>query len=165
MAIYLPTPGFKGRAFKLCVLTRWDFNFCVRSSTLRGRRRRRKRRRTTTKKKKDVSFYWSRREFQSIINYADVIDQKKQQPKTEREAIIRASPTQAQSSWWRTTRNIFLKERDGKNSTRCGLWLPWDEQIIATAKLMTYGSPHTAAWLHVAFGYGLARRRLDATVA
>ena len=34
MAIYLPTPGFKGRPFKLCVLTRWDFNFYVRSSLL-----------------------------------------------------------------------------------------------------------------------------------
>ena len=28
MAIYWPTPGFKGRTFKLCVLIRWDFNFC-----------------------------------------------------------------------------------------------------------------------------------------
>ena len=36
MAIYWPTPGFKGRTFKLWVLTRWDFNFCVRSSPLRG---------------------------------------------------------------------------------------------------------------------------------
>ena len=36
MAIYWPTPGFKGRTFKLCVLIRWDFNFCVRSSPLRG---------------------------------------------------------------------------------------------------------------------------------
>ena len=35
MAIYLPIPGFKGKTFKLCVLTRWDFNFCVRSSPLR----------------------------------------------------------------------------------------------------------------------------------
>ena len=35
MAIYWPTPDFKGRTFKLCVLTRWDFNFCVRSSPLR----------------------------------------------------------------------------------------------------------------------------------
>ena len=35
MAIYWPTPGLKGRTFKLCVLTRWDFNFCVRSSPLR----------------------------------------------------------------------------------------------------------------------------------
>ena len=34
--IYWSTPGFKGRTFKLCVLTRWDFNFCVRSSPLRG---------------------------------------------------------------------------------------------------------------------------------
>ena len=40
MAIYWPTPGLKGRTFKLCVLTRWDFNFCVRSSPLRGRIRR-----------------------------------------------------------------------------------------------------------------------------
>ena len=24
MAIHLPTPGSKGRTFKLCVLTRWD---------------------------------------------------------------------------------------------------------------------------------------------
>ena len=39
MAIYWPTPGFKGRTFKLCVLTRWDFNFCVRSSPLRGSKR------------------------------------------------------------------------------------------------------------------------------
>ena len=38
MAIYWPTPGFKGRTFKLCVLTRWDFNFCVRSSPLRGQK-------------------------------------------------------------------------------------------------------------------------------
>ena len=29
-------PGFKGRTFKLCVLARWDFNLCVRSSPLRG---------------------------------------------------------------------------------------------------------------------------------
>ena len=36
MAIDWPTPGLKGRTFKLCVLTRWDFNFCVRSSPLRG---------------------------------------------------------------------------------------------------------------------------------
>ena len=26
----------KGRTFKLCIITRWDFNFCVRSSPLRG---------------------------------------------------------------------------------------------------------------------------------
>ena len=32
----VPTPGFKRKAFKLCVLTRWDFNFFVRSSSLRG---------------------------------------------------------------------------------------------------------------------------------
>ena len=36
MAICLPTPGFKWRTFKLCVLNKWDFNFCVRSSPLRG---------------------------------------------------------------------------------------------------------------------------------
>ena len=36
IAIYWPIPGFKGRTFKLCVLTRWDFNFCVPSSPLRG---------------------------------------------------------------------------------------------------------------------------------
>ena len=34
MAIYWPTPGFKRRTFKLCVLTRRDLNFCVRSSLL-----------------------------------------------------------------------------------------------------------------------------------
>ena len=28
--------GFKGRTFKPCVLIRWDFNFCVLSSPLRG---------------------------------------------------------------------------------------------------------------------------------
>ena len=32
----LTYPGFNGRTFKLCVLTRWDFNFCIRSSPLRG---------------------------------------------------------------------------------------------------------------------------------
>ena len=26
MAIYWPTPGFKERTFKLCVIIRWDFN-------------------------------------------------------------------------------------------------------------------------------------------
>ena len=36
MAIYWPTPCFKGRTFKLCVLTRWDFNLCVCSCPLRG---------------------------------------------------------------------------------------------------------------------------------
>ena len=36
MATYWPAPGFKGRTFKLFVLTRWDFDFCVRSSPLRG---------------------------------------------------------------------------------------------------------------------------------
>ena len=35
MAIYWPTLGFNGRTFKLCVLTRWDFNFCVCGSRLR----------------------------------------------------------------------------------------------------------------------------------
>ena len=35
MAIYWPTPGYKGRTFKFCS-TRWDFNFYVRSSPLRG---------------------------------------------------------------------------------------------------------------------------------
>ena len=39
MAIYCPTLGFKGKMFKLCVLTRWDFNFCVRSSPLQGVKR------------------------------------------------------------------------------------------------------------------------------
>ena len=38
-AIYRPAPGFKGRTLKLCVLTRWDFNFCVRSSPPRNLRR------------------------------------------------------------------------------------------------------------------------------
>ena len=41
MAIYWPTPGFKGRTFKLCVLTRRDFNFCVRSSPLREKEKER----------------------------------------------------------------------------------------------------------------------------
>ena len=36
MTIYWPTPGFKGRTLKLCVLIRWDFDFCVRISPLRG---------------------------------------------------------------------------------------------------------------------------------
>ena len=36
MAVYWPTPDLKGRTFKTCVLTRWDFNFCVRSSPQQG---------------------------------------------------------------------------------------------------------------------------------
>ena len=36
IAIQWPTPGLKGRAFKLCAVNRWDFNFCVRSSPLRS---------------------------------------------------------------------------------------------------------------------------------
>ena len=36
MALYRPTPGLKGKKFKLSVLTKWNFNFCVRSSPLRG---------------------------------------------------------------------------------------------------------------------------------
>ena len=36
IAIYWPIPGFNGKTFKLCVFTRWDFNFCVHSSPLRG---------------------------------------------------------------------------------------------------------------------------------
>ena len=35
MAVYWPTPGFKGRTYKFCVLNKLDFNFCVRSSPLR----------------------------------------------------------------------------------------------------------------------------------
>ena len=34
VAIYWPTPGFKGRTFKLCVLNRWVYNFWVHSSPL-----------------------------------------------------------------------------------------------------------------------------------
>ena len=44
MATYWPTPGSKGRTFKLCVLNRWDFNFCVRSSPLLGERERKRER-------------------------------------------------------------------------------------------------------------------------
>ena len=44
--------SLKGRTFKLCVLTRWDFNFCVRSSPLRGAKKEGKKERK--KKKKDV---------------------------------------------------------------------------------------------------------------
>ena len=36
MTICWPTPVFKGRTFKLCVLIRWDFNFYVCSSPLWG---------------------------------------------------------------------------------------------------------------------------------
>ena len=32
----LTTSGYKGRTFKLCVLTRCDFNFCIRNSPLQG---------------------------------------------------------------------------------------------------------------------------------
>ena len=39
MAIYWPSPGFRGRTFKLCVLSRRDFKFCVRSSPPWGLRR------------------------------------------------------------------------------------------------------------------------------
>ena len=42
--------GFKGRTFKLCVLTRWDFNFCVRSSPLRGYERKKGRKRKKDRK-------------------------------------------------------------------------------------------------------------------
>ena len=34
--MYWPTPGFKGKTCQLCVLNQWTFNFCVRSSPLRG---------------------------------------------------------------------------------------------------------------------------------
>ena len=36
MAIYWPTPGFKGRTFKLYVLTRWDFNYKAAQSCIFG---------------------------------------------------------------------------------------------------------------------------------
>ena len=36
MAIYWPISGFTGGTFKLCVLNKWDSNFCVRSSPQRG---------------------------------------------------------------------------------------------------------------------------------
>ena len=36
MAIFRPTPGFKGITFKLCVLIRWDLNSRVRSSSMWG---------------------------------------------------------------------------------------------------------------------------------
>ena len=38
MVMYWPTPDFKGRTFKLCVLKRWDCNYCVRSSLMWGPR-------------------------------------------------------------------------------------------------------------------------------
>ena len=56
MAIYWPTPGYKGRTFKLCVLTRWDFNFCIRSSPLRGQRMSMTRRRMITIQTLDFKF-------------------------------------------------------------------------------------------------------------
>ena len=34
--ISLPTLGFEGRTFQLCVLNRWEFNFCVCSFPLQG---------------------------------------------------------------------------------------------------------------------------------
>ena len=36
MAIHRPAPGLKWRAFELWLLTRWVFNFCVRSTPLQG---------------------------------------------------------------------------------------------------------------------------------
>ena len=39
MAIYWPTPGFKGRTYKLCALNGLNFNFCVRSSPQRGQQK------------------------------------------------------------------------------------------------------------------------------
>ena len=45
MAIYCPTPGFEGRTFKLCVLIRWDFIFCV-----RGERKKKKTKNQNTQK-------------------------------------------------------------------------------------------------------------------
>ena len=42
MAMYCSTyiyTGFKEKTFKFCVLNRWDFNFCVRSSPLRSCRK------------------------------------------------------------------------------------------------------------------------------
>ena len=36
MAVYGPVPGLKWRTSELWVLNRWVFNFCVRSTPLRG---------------------------------------------------------------------------------------------------------------------------------
>ena len=36
MATYWHTPDFIGKTFRLCVLNRWDFNFCVQSSPPQG---------------------------------------------------------------------------------------------------------------------------------
>ena len=58
MAIYWPTPGFKGRTFKLCVLTGWDFNFCVRSSPLRGDRKNRVRKRRVVGRIYGMKYSW-----------------------------------------------------------------------------------------------------------
>ena len=60
MAIYWPTPGFKGRTFKLCGLIRWDYNFCVRSSPRRGGgggRRRRERGELQEEEEEEEEFY------------------------------------------------------------------------------------------------------------
>ena len=61
MAIYWLTPGFKGRTFKLCVHTRWDFNFCVRSTPLRGTDRQtdRKRQRETDRQRDRERERWT----------------------------------------------------------------------------------------------------------
>ena len=62
MAVYWPTPGFKERTFQLCVLNRWDFNFCVQSSPLRviGKRRKWWRKSTTHwEKAKLVTETWT----------------------------------------------------------------------------------------------------------
>ena len=60
MAIYWPTQGFKGRTFKLCVLTRWDFNFYVRSFPLRGKKKEgeEEEEEKEKEKKKKVSSFW-----------------------------------------------------------------------------------------------------------
>ena len=47
-----PTPGLKGRTFKLCVLNRWDFNICVRSSPLRGEKERKREKKVMRRRRK-----------------------------------------------------------------------------------------------------------------
>ena len=36
MAIFWPTPSFKGKTFELWVINRWVFNFCIHSTPLQG---------------------------------------------------------------------------------------------------------------------------------
>ena len=131
MALYWPTPGFRGRMFKLCILTRWDFNFCVRSSPARGFSRDKQTSLTTPKH--------GRMCFEEVWQTNKLMDASSVQSDSLKPHQPRALPSGLGRWHWRSTQMsvdwfVFHPEVWQVRLIRAGSWARWWSTMPAHRK-------------------------------